>query len=227
MPMHVDWCLWNFSLFSALAGIRFIWVRQQDPISRARLQVDTGRLLSRVPLGWWICLVGNPRGRKPSRFASCERVWCHDYQGHSFRPPSASQSWKVALKSQGTYQAYNQDYSQNVSVSAWTWLHMIAYDCTFSSLAGSAPELQYIEISRLYGHYFAFISVLVPWVPCQCQVLSTAGCFLGSFDTVWYSQDISQTPAKDPSSLLPSGLLRFSCHVLAKMLQECLNTFNS
>ena len=41
-------------------------------------------------------------------------------------------------------------------------LNMIAYDCTFSSLAGSAPELQYIEISRLYSHYFAFIHVLVP-----------------------------------------------------------------
>lgn len=99
------------------------------------------------------------------------------------------------------------------------WLHIL--------LSCWPPELQYIEISRLYSHYFAFIHVLVPWVPCQCQVLSTAGCFLGSFDIVWYSQDISQTPAKDPSSLLPSGLLRFSCHVLAKMLQECLNTFNS
>ena len=41
-------------------------------------------------------------------------------------------------------------------------LNMIAYDCTFSSLAGSAAELQYIEISRLYSHYFAFIHVLVP-----------------------------------------------------------------
>jgi hypothetical protein len=158
MPMHVDWCLWNFSLFSALAGIRFIWVRQQDPISRARLQVDTGRLLSRVPLGWWICLVGNPSGRKPSRFASCERVWCHDYQGHSFRPPRASQSWTVAVKSQGTYQAYNQDYSQNVSVSAWTWLHMIAHSPLLLAQPRSYNTLRLADCIATILPSFMFLS---------------------------------------------------------------------